>query len=83
MKLLIDIGNTTTSVGLWSKNQLYMTNYSKNNKLLSSIKKYFKKEIDEIFFTSVIGAKENELIISRLKEIYKCGLIKLSLHLSC
>ena len=74
MKLLIDIGNTTTSVGLWSKNQLYMTNYSKNNKLLSSIKKYFKKEIDEVFFTSVIGAKENELIISRLKEIYKCGI---------
>ena len=74
MKLLIDIGNTTTSTGLWKNSQLHMTDCSSNNKLFFTIKKYLKKEIDEIFFTSVIGAKENKLIINRLKKIYKCGI---------
>ena len=72
MKLLIDIGNTTTSVGLWQNSKLSMVNNSDNNKLFLALKKYLKKEMDEILLTSVISAKENKLIIDRLKKIYKC-----------
>ena len=72
MKLLIDIGNTTTSAGLWKNGKLSMVNNSNNNKLFLTLKKYLKKEIDKILFTSVIGAKENKVIIDKLKKIYKC-----------
>lgn len=72
MKLLIDIGNTTTSVGLWQNSKLSMVNNSDNHKLFLTLKKYLKKDMDEILLTSVISAKENKLIIDRLKKIYKC-----------
>ena len=72
MKLLIDIGNTTTSLGLWKNSKLSMTSNSDNNKLLLTLKKYLKKEIDEILLTSVIEKKENKLIINKLKKIFKC-----------
>ena len=72
MKLLIDIGNTTTSASLWKNSKLSMTSNSDNNKLLITLKKYLKKEIDEILLTSVISAKENKLIIDKLKKIFKC-----------
>ena len=72
MKFLIDIGNTTTSVGLWQNSKLSMVNNSDNNKLFLTLKKYLKKDIDEILLTSVISIKENKLIIDRLKRIYKC-----------
>ena len=57
MKFLIDIGNTTTSLGLWKNSKLSMTSNSDNNKLLVTLKKYLKKEIDEILLTSVIKKK--------------------------
>ena len=48
MKFLIDIGNTTTSVGLWQNSKLSMVNNSDNNKLFLTLKKYLKKDIDEL-----------------------------------
>ena len=72
MKLLIDIGNTTTSISLWKNSKLSMTSNSDNNKLLVTLKKYLKKEIDEILLTSVISVKENKLIVDKLKKIFKC-----------
>jgi len=74
MKILIDIGNTTTSLGLWKNNKLSMTNNIENNKLFITLKKYLKRDIDEILFTSVIGTKENKLIIDRLKKIFKSNI---------
>ena len=74
MKILIDIGNTTTSLGLWKNSKLSMTNNIENNKLLITLKKYLKRDIDEILFTSVIGTKENKLIIDRLKKIFKSNI---------
>ena len=74
MKILIDIGNTTTSLGLWKNNKLSMTNNIENNKLFIALKKYLKRDIDEILFTSVIGTKENKLIIDRLKKIFKSNI---------
>ena len=74
MKILIDIGNTTTSLGLWKNNKLSMTNNIENNKLSITLKKYLKRDIDEILFTSVIGTKENKLIIDRLKKIFKSNI---------
>ncbi|MDC0089127.1 type III pantothenate kinase [Gammaproteobacteria bacterium] len=74
MKILIDIGNTTTSLGLWKNSKLSMTNNIENNKLFITLKKYLKRDIDEILFTSVIGAKENKLIIDRLKKIFKSNI---------
>jgi len=74
MKILIDIGNTTTSLGLWKNSKLSMTNNIENNKLLITLKKYLKRDIDEILFTSVIGTKENKLITDRLKKIFKSNI---------
>ena len=74
MKILIDIGNTTASLGLWKNNKLSMTNNIENNKLFITLKKYLKRDIDEILFTSVIGTKENKLIIDRLKKIFKSNI---------
>lgn len=74
MKILIDIGNTTTSLGLWKNNKLSMTNNIENNKLFITLKKYLKRDIDEILFTSVIGTKENKLITDRLKKIFKSNI---------
>ena len=72
MKLLIDIGNTTTSMGLWKNSKLSMVANSDNNKLFINIKKYSKKEIDRIMLISVISAKDNKLIKDKLKKIFKC-----------
>ena len=72
MKLLIDIGNTTTSMGLWKNSKLSMVANSDNNKLFIDIKKYSKKEIDRIILISVISAKDNKLIKDKLKKIFKC-----------
>ncbi len=72
MKILIDIGNTTTSIGLWKNNKLFMAKNSSNDKLFFVVKKYFKKEVDEILLTSVISARENKSIIDKLEKIYKC-----------
>jgi len=72
VKLLIDIGNTTTSMGLWKNSKLSMVANSDNNKLFIDIKKYSKKEIDRIILISVISAKDNKLIKDKLKKIFKC-----------
>lgn len=77
MKLLIDIGNTTTSIGLWKNNKLTMVNNSNNNKLTAVLKIYLKKGIDQIFFTSVISVKENKVIIGKLKKMYQCGIMQI------
>ena len=74
MKILIDIGNTNTSVGLWKNSKLSMAKNIDNNKLLSTVKKFLKKGIVEILFTSVISYKENKLIIGKLKKMYGCGI---------
>jgi len=72
MKLLIDIGNTTTSIGLWNKNKLSKLSNFQNKKFLNEVKKYIKYDISNIVFTSVISAKDNKLINSYLKKIFKC-----------
>ena len=58
-------------MGLWENRRLSMIISGNNNKLFSILRKHSKKEIDEILFTSVIGIKENRVIIDKLKKIYK------------
>ena len=72
MKLLIDIGNTTSSFGLWGSSKLSMTTNIENKKLLFNAKKYIKNDINEILFTSVISKLENEKIRDQLKKLFKC-----------
>ena len=72
MKLLIDIGNTTSSFGLWGGSKLSMTTNIKNKKFLFIAKKYIKNDINEILFTSVISKLENEKIKDQLKKLFKC-----------
>ena len=72
MKLLIDIGNTTTSIGLWNNNKLSKVSNIQNNKFLNEVKKYIKTNITNVIFTSVISAKDNKLINTRLKKLFKC-----------
>tara|TARA_B100001778_G_scaffold330902_2_gene334232 strand:- start:824 stop:1564 length:741 start_codon:yes stop_codon:yes gene_type:complete len=72
MKLLIDIGNTTTSFGLWVDNKLSMLTSVENKKICVNAKKYIKKDIDIIFLTSVISSTQNKIIKDCLKKIFKC-----------
>ena len=74
MKLVIDIGNTTTSLGLWNNHKLSIVTNVENKKIFQNIKKYIKKDIKIIFLASVIGARENKLIKDKLKKIFKCGI---------
>ncbi len=74
MKLVIDIGNTTTSLGLWNNHKLSLVTNVENKKIFQNIKKYIKKDIKIIFLASVIGARENKLIKDKLKKIFKCGI---------
>ena len=72
MKLLIDIGNTTSSFGLWGSSKLSMTTNIENKKFLFTAKKYIKNDINEILFTSVISRLENEKVKDQLKKLFKC-----------
>jgi type III pantothenate kinase len=72
MKLLIDIGNTTSSFGLWDSSKLSMANNIDNKKFLITAKKYIKNNINEILFTSVISRSENKKINNHLKKLFKC-----------
>ena len=47
MKLLIDIGNTTSSFGLWDSSKLSMITNIDNKKFLTTAKKYIKNDINE------------------------------------
>ena len=72
MKLLIDIGNTTSSFGLWDSSKLSMTTNIQNKKILITAKKYTNKDINEILFTSVISRVENKKVNDQLKKLFKC-----------
>ena len=80
MKLLIDIGNTTSSFGLWDGSKLSMTTNIENKKFLFTAKKYIKNDINEILFTSVISKLENEKIKDQLKKYSNVKLNKLNLR---
>ena len=69
MKLLIDIGNTTSSFGLWDSSKLSMTTNIQNKKILITAKKYTNKDINEILFTSVISRVENKKVNVQLKKL--------------
>ena len=72
MKLLIDIGNTTTSVGIWENQNLSCVTTTTNDNLFVALKKYYKKDINEILITSVINAKDNKIIKDKLKKLFEC-----------
>ena len=77
MKLLIDIGNTTTSIGLWNSNKLSKVRNFQNKKFLNEVQKYVKAKISNILYTSVISSKDNKLINSHLKKLFRCEVIQL------
>ena len=77
MKLLIDIGNTTSSFGLWDSSKLSMITNIDNKKFLTTAKKYIKNDINEILFTSVIGRSENKKANDQLKKLFKCKIKKI------
>ena len=77
MKLLIDIGNTTSSFGLWDSSKLSMITNIDNKKFLTTAKKYIKNDINEILFTSVIGRSENKKVNDQLKKLFKCKIKKI------
>ena len=63
MKLLIDIGNTNTAIGVWHNLKLSSVNEMTNDALFNIFKKKYKKDIDEILITSVINNKKNKQTI--------------------
>ena len=73
MKLLIDIGNTNSSMSLWDNSKLSMVNNSSNKKLFVALRKYSKKNLEKIIFISVVSIKENKVIKNQLKKIFKCN----------
>ncbi len=71
MKLLIDIGNSNTKLGIWNHRGLSSVNLFKTKDCLKNILKYKKKSIDEIYVTSVISLKENKKILTYLEKGFK------------
>ena len=72
MKLLIDIGNTNTSIGIWHDSKLSLVTKIDNGNLFNILKNYYRKSISEVFITSVISNNETKSIKDRLKKISKC-----------
>ena len=77
MKLLIDIGNTNTAVGVWHNLKLSSINEITNDALFNIFKKKYKKEINEILITSVINNKKNKLIKDKLRKIFNCKITQI------
>mgnify|MGYP001294109019 CR=1 FL=1 len=77
MKLLIDIGNTNTSIGVWENSKLSLLSNVINKDLFNILKKYYKKGIDEVLITSVINNKENKIIKDKLKKALKCKITQI------
>ena len=72
MKLLIDIGNTNTSIGIWHDSKLSLVTKIDNSNLFNIWKNYYRKSISEVFIISVISNNETKSIKDRLKKISKC-----------
>jgi type III pantothenate kinase len=67
MKLLIDIGNSNTKLGIWKYGKLFGTHITETQNILKIFVKYTNKPISEIFLTSVVSAKDNKKILSHIK----------------
>jgi type III pantothenate kinase len=77
MKLLIDIGNTNTSIGFWNNSKLSLVTSMINKDLFDILKKYSKKDLNEILIISVINNKENKIIKDKLKKTFKCKITQI------
>jgi len=71
MKLLIDVGNSKTKIGIWNHKRLSNLNEYETKDFFKNISKYKKNVIDEIYVTSVISQKDNTKIKSYLEKIFK------------
>ena len=71
MKLLIDIGNSKTKIGIWNHKRLSNLSEYETKDFFKNISKYKKNVIDEIYVTSVISQKDNTKIKSYLEKIFK------------
>ena len=71
MKLLIDVGNSKTKIGIWNHKRLSNLSVYETKDFFKNISKYKKNVIDEIYVTSVISQKDNTKIKSYLEKIFK------------
>jgi type III pantothenate kinase len=77
MKLLVDIGNTNTSIGVWKNSKLSLLSNVINQDLFNVLKKYYMKDINEVLIISVINNKENKVIKDKLKKVFKCKITQM------
>ena len=71
MKLLIDVGNAQTKIGIWNYGRLSNVCLSKTKDIFKNISKYKKKRINDIYLTSVISPKEDKKIITYIEKNFK------------
>ena len=64
MKLLIDIGNSNTKLGIWKYEKLSSVHVIETQNILKIFTRYKNKPINEVFLTSVISTKYNNKILS-------------------
>lgn len=71
MKLLIDVGNSKTKMGIWNYGRLLNVSLSETKNILKNISNYKTKRINGIYITSVISSKENKKIITYIEKNFK------------
>jgi len=71
MKLLIDIGNSNTKLGIWKYEKLSSVHVIETQNILKIFTRYKNKPINEVFLTSVISTKYNNKILSYIKKTFK------------
>lgn len=71
MKLLIDVGNSQTKIGIWNYGRLSNVSLSETKNFLKNISRYKKKSINEVYITSVISSKENKKLQTYIERNFK------------
>ena len=77
MKLLIDIGNTNTAIGLWHNSSLSSVKTMASDDLFNILKEKYNRDISEILITSVVNNQKNKLIKVMLKKMFKCKITQI------
>ncbi|MEC9205848.1 MAG: type III pantothenate kinase [Pseudomonadota bacterium] len=71
MKLLIDIGNSQTKLGVWNYGRLSNMSQSETKNFFKIISKYKTKSINEVYISSVISSVKNKKILNHIKRNFK------------
>jgi len=77
LRLVLDIGNTKTAIGLWEGGALSSVINIDTNNFLTRLSRYKHKSIEQIYFVSVISSSQTKHIVQELKSLFGCKTIQI------